>query len=121
MSIVMERSPSSFATIDEESLRTHFLVPLNANFRGMASGETFNAQGKTDILVKHQDRIFFIAECKFWTGPKNLTDAISHPAAHRPRVVADEVAEVAAKRDRDGLGPSAAQLDERILGALVAS
>lgn len=77
MSVVMERSPSSFTTIDEESLRTHFLVPLNANFRGMASGETFNAQGKTDILVKHQDRILFIAECKFWTGPKSLTDAIS--------------------------------------------
>lgn len=77
MSIVMERSPSSFTTIDEEALRTHFLVPLNANFRGMASGETFNAQGKTDILVKHQDRILFIAECKFWTGPKSLTDAIS--------------------------------------------
>jgi len=77
MSVVMERSPSSFTTIDEEALRTHFLVPLNANFRGMASGETFNAQGKTDILVKHQDRILFIAECKFWTGPKSLTDAIS--------------------------------------------
>ncbi len=76
MSVVMERSPSSFTTIDEEALRTHFLVPLNANFRGMASGETFNAQGKTDILVKHQDRILFIAECKFWKGPQSLTDAI---------------------------------------------
>ncbi len=77
MSVVMERNPSAFATVDEETLRTHFLVPLNSNFRGMASGETFNAAGKTDILIKHQDRILFIAECKFWTGPKSLTDAIS--------------------------------------------
>lgn len=77
MSVVMERCPSAFTTIDEEALRTHFLVPLNSNFRGMASGETFNHVGKTDILIKHQDRILFIAECKFWTGPKSLTDAIS--------------------------------------------
>lgn len=77
MSLVIERNPSAFTTVDEETLRTHFLVPLNSNFRGMASGETFNAAGKTDILVKHEDRILFIAECKFWTGPKSLTDAIS--------------------------------------------
>ncbi len=77
MSVVMERNPSAFATIDEETLRTHFLVPLNSNFRGMATGETFNAAGKTDILIKHQDRILFIAECKFWKGPQSLIDAIS--------------------------------------------
>lgn len=77
MSVVMERNPSAFTTVDEETLRTHFLVPLNSNFRGMASGETFNAAGKTDILIKHQDRILFIAECKFWAGPKSLTDAIT--------------------------------------------
>jgi len=77
MSVVMERNPSAFATIDEETLRTHFLVPLNSNFRGMATGETFNAAGKTDILIKHQDRILFIAECKFWKGPQSLTDAIT--------------------------------------------
>jgi len=77
MSVVMERNPSAFATIDEETLRTHFLVPLNSNFRGMATGETFNAAGKTDILIKHQDRILFIAECKFWKGPQSLIDAIT--------------------------------------------
>lgn len=77
MSIVMERNPSAFATADEETLRTHFLVPLNSSFRGMATGETFNAAGKTDILIKHQDRILFIAECKFWNGPQSLSDAIT--------------------------------------------
>lgn len=77
MSVVMERNPSAFAMVDEETLRTHFLVPLNSNFRGMATGETFNAAGKTDILIKHQDRILFIAECKFWKGPQSLSDAIT--------------------------------------------
>jgi hypothetical protein len=77
MSLVMERTPSAFAKMDEETLRTQFLVPLNSNFVGMASGETFNHNGKTDILVKHQDRILFIAECKFWNGPQSLTDAIT--------------------------------------------
>ena len=77
MSVVMERSPSAFTGLDEESLRTHFLIPLNSKFQGMASGETFNAAGKTDILIKHGDRILFVAECKFWKGAQSLTDAIS--------------------------------------------
>lgn len=77
MSLVMERTPSAFAKMDEETLRTQFLVPLNSNFVGMASGETFNHTGKTDILIKYQDRILFIAECKFWKGPQSLSDAIS--------------------------------------------
>jgi hypothetical protein len=77
MSVVMERSPSAFAGLDEEALRTHFQIPLNSKFQGMASGETFNAAGKTDILIKHEDRILFIAECKFWKGAQSLTDAIS--------------------------------------------
>src|SRR4029077_4013519 len=36
----------------------------------------FNAAGKTDILIREQDRNIFIAECKFWRGPKSITDAI---------------------------------------------
>jgi hypothetical protein len=76
MSVTMERCPSAFENLDEESLRMQFMIPLNGKFEGQASGETFNASGKTDILIKHGDRILFIAECKFWKGPKSLTDAI---------------------------------------------
>ena len=39
-------------------------------------GETFNLSGKTDILIRVQDRNIFIAECKFWGGPKTLLEAI---------------------------------------------
>jgi hypothetical protein len=76
MSLTMERSPSTFYEMGEEAIRDLFLMTLNSNYQGKASGETFNAAGKTDILIKHEDRILFIAECKFWTGPKSLTAAI---------------------------------------------
>ncbi len=76
MSIVMERSPTSFKAMDEESLRQHFLVQLNAQFEGKATGETFNMSGKTDILLREGDRNVFIAECKFWKGPKAFAEAI---------------------------------------------
>lgn len=76
MSVTMERCPSAFVSLDEESLRMQFLIPLNSKFSGKTSGETFNAAGKTDILIKHDDRILFIAECKFWKGAQSLSDAI---------------------------------------------
>jgi hypothetical protein len=76
MSLVIERSPASFASLDEEAIRTHFLIQLNGHYEGAATGETFNAAGKTDILIRVQDRNVFIAECKFWRGPKSFTDAI---------------------------------------------
>lgn len=73
---VMERSPSAFRDMDEEALRQHFLVQLNGQYEGHATGETFNLSGKTDILIRVQNRNIFIAECKFWTGPKGLLEAI---------------------------------------------
>ena len=68
MVLVMERSPGSFARLDEEGLRTHILVQLNGHYEGQATGETFNAEGKTDILIRAETRNIFIAECKFWKG-----------------------------------------------------
>lgn len=76
MALVMERSPSAFKSLDEEALRSHFLVQLNGHYEGGASGETFNYQGKTDILIRVEGRNIFVAECKFWGGPKMLTDTI---------------------------------------------
>jgi hypothetical protein len=76
MSLVMERSPQAFASMGEEDLRTHFLVQLNGQFEGAATGETFNGIGKTDILVRYRDRNIFIGECKVWKGPDSLRGAI---------------------------------------------
>jgi hypothetical protein len=76
MAHVMERSPSAFKNMGEEDLRQHFLVQLNGQFEGDASGETFNYDGKTDILIRRDDRNVFIAECKFWAGPKTIAETI---------------------------------------------
>ena len=76
MSLVIERSPSSFATLKEEAIRDHFLLQLNGHYEGDATGETFNASGKTDILIRAGNRNVFIAECKFWRGPTSFNQAI---------------------------------------------
>lgn len=73
---VIERSPEAFKGMREEDLRQHFLVQLNGQYEGQATGETFNFQGKTDILIRAEGRNIFIAECKFWKGPESLRDAI---------------------------------------------
>lgn len=73
---VIERSPHAFKGMGEEDLRQHFLVQLNGHFEGQATGETFNFEGKTDILIRSEGKNIFIAECKFWKGPESLSKAI---------------------------------------------
>lgn len=75
----MERKPSLYQGKDEEALRDQFLLFLETRYEGTtATGETFNKQGKTDILLKYQDGSnLFIAECKIWHGQKQFLEAIS--------------------------------------------
>ncbi len=73
---VMERSPATFAHMGEENIRDILLVNLNGHYQGQATGETFNLEGKTDILVRAKNANLFIAECKFWEGPKGYHEAI---------------------------------------------
>jgi hypothetical protein len=73
---VMEQSPKAFESMGEEDLRTQFLVQLNAQYEGQATGETFNFQGKTDILIRADGKNIFIAECKFWDGEKQFIGTI---------------------------------------------
>ena len=73
---VMELSPTAFSTLDEEALRNHILVPLNGHYEGLATGETFSFQGKTDILIRYDGGNVFIAECMIWHGPKSLLDKL---------------------------------------------
>ncbi len=76
MVAVMERSPKSFVKMNEEAIRDHFLVQLNGQYEGDATGETFNFEGKTDILIRRNGRNLFVAECKFWGGPKKLIETV---------------------------------------------
>jgi hypothetical protein len=76
MSLLIERNPQSFSALHEEVIRDHFLLQLNGHYEGSATGETFNASGKTDILIRSGNRNVFIAECKFWGGQKAFGEAI---------------------------------------------
>ncbi|MCH1929543.1 hypothetical protein L9G16_05065 [Shewanella sp. A25] len=72
-----ERLPSLYAGKEEEHLRDHFLMMLEPNFEGSATGETFNKTGKTDILLRYEGSNVFIGECKFWKGEKSYLATIS--------------------------------------------
>lgn len=71
-----ERTPATYASLDEEALRNLALVPLNCQYEGRATGETFRNKGKTDISIEEKNRAAFVAECKIWKGQKNFTAAI---------------------------------------------
>jgi hypothetical protein len=73
----LERSPSLTSRLHEEQIRFILLVSLNAVFEGLAGGEVFNHQGKTDILIRVEDTNVFIGECKIWTGPSDFAKAIN--------------------------------------------
>jgi hypothetical protein len=77
MTFVMEQSPRAFSHMGEEDIRVHYLVQLNGQYEGGATGETFNYRGKTDIIIKHEGTNIFLAECKFWDGPQSLHSTIN--------------------------------------------
>lgn len=72
-----ERLPSTYSGKEEEHLRDHFLLILEPNFEGSATGETFNKTGKTDILLRHEGSNVFVAELKYWRGKKAYLDTIT--------------------------------------------
>jgi hypothetical protein len=76
MALMMERSPRTFTKLKEEEIRDHFLLQLNGHYKGNALGETFNRKGKTDILVREQDKNLFIGECKIWKDANGITAAL---------------------------------------------
>lgn len=73
-----ESFPKVTKGMDEETLRDLFLTQIQTTFKTeSATGEAFNKNGKTDIMVKCGEGIVFIAECKFWKGKQVFLDAIS--------------------------------------------
>jgi len=66
-----ERLPSTYKDKSEEDIRDHILLILDPNFElGSAGGETFNKIGKTDISLRYDSSVVFVAECKYWKGEK---------------------------------------------------
>jgi hypothetical protein len=54
-----ERTPSMTDTLYEEQIRDLQLLMLNAQFEGAAAGDVFNRAGKTDILIRIDNRNVF--------------------------------------------------------------
>lgn len=71
-----EASPKILIKLDEEELRDFILANLNVHFPGEATGETFRRIGKTDIRIEDKNRAAFVAECKVWYGPKELSETV---------------------------------------------
>jgi hypothetical protein len=71
----VERHPSLYEGKGEEALRDQLLLVLASHYEN-TTAETFNKQGKTDILVRHEGANAFVAECKFWSGQKGYFEAI---------------------------------------------
>jgi hypothetical protein len=71
-----ETTPKTYAVHDEEEMRDILLAHLNGHYQGEASAETFRRSGKTDIRIEDNSRAAFVAECKIWNGPKELSQAI---------------------------------------------
>jgi len=76
MLTVLEQHPSLYHDKDEETLRDHILMQLTPRFDWSPVGEGFNRKGRTDILLRYQNANLFVAECKFWDGPKKYRDAL---------------------------------------------
>ncbi|MDR0567326.1 MAG: hypothetical protein LBG47_09905 [Prevotellaceae bacterium] len=76
----MEKKPSLYQNKNEEGLRDQLLLFLETRYDATtATGETFNRNGKTDIILKYakDNSNLFIAECKFWRGASEFHKAIS--------------------------------------------
>lgn len=72
----MERTPATYKNMGEEEVRDIILANLNSHYKGKANAEAFNAGGKTDILIRDEDRNIFIGECKIWGGDKLFSETI---------------------------------------------
>jgi hypothetical protein len=79
-----ERSPDQLVSRAEESIRDFLLILLNGTFGGAATGETFVVDGKTDILVRVEDRHVFVGECKWWEGPAAFEKGIDQLLSYLP-------------------------------------
>jgi hypothetical protein len=73
----MELTPGAFADRDEEAIRDHLLGGLALGFEGTVTGETFNKSGKSDILLRRENKNLFVAECKIWKGEAAYLAAIT--------------------------------------------
>ena len=73
----MEKTPATYTNMEEEHIRDHILSTLATHVKGgSATRETFNKEGKTDILIQVDGKNIFVVECKIWYGEASFQNAI---------------------------------------------
>ena len=72
---MFERLAVTHAEAREERLRDQIIVQLHSIY-GAGSAETFSKRGKTDIYLPRSGHAVFIAECKWWNGPKAFKEKV---------------------------------------------
>lgn len=74
----LEKKPRLYSKYGEDEFRDHIMESLEDFVESTTlTAESFNRQGKTDILLKHADGTnIFVVECKIWRGASDMTDAI---------------------------------------------
>ncbi len=73
---IMELSPCALRKMKEEELRDLLLVYLNGYYDAQPGGETFSFADKSDIVIQAAEKKIFVAECRFWSGPKELLNTV---------------------------------------------
>ena len=69
-------------------MRDFILMFLESHYEsiGSATGETFNAEGKVDILVRRDNGNLFVGECKYWSGSAGLHATLDQLLRYLDRV-----------------------------------
>jgi hypothetical protein len=72
----MERSAKTYVEMGEEDLRHVVLLPLADRYHGQATAETFNSEGKADVVLRWDGKNIFVGEMKIWSGETEFLRAI---------------------------------------------
>ena len=72
-----EKAPHTYNSMQEESLRDIIVTNLYGKEYGTVVAESYNKIGKTDILIKKNEKNIFIGECKIWSGESEYRKAIT--------------------------------------------
>jgi len=71
------QTPIQLAKHDEDSYRKIIGNALRIIYKGQVTFESLNKKGKTDILLKINNKNVLIAECKIWSKDEDFNDAIN--------------------------------------------
>lgn len=90
--IQWEHAYKSFNKSDEVVLRNNLVANLRLLDTSYSiTGESYNGEGKSDIMVMSGKEVLIVGECKFWRGEKAFLDSIdqlySYISRHNNRMV----------------------------------